>query len=154
MKSMSIKLVAGRGDLTLCFEIAHNPRGDLIWTDDRYLSQTFPNHRLWRILVLWYICWICCAILESILQSFHSMLEWEDLQIGILWPATYSACGSVTVPAKHTSTMYIKRLTRQALYREVRISQARCSIDGELCKANFAGCCDVLFVSIFITLVT
>ena len=77
------------------------------------------------------------------------MMEWEDLQIGILWTATYSPYGSVTMPAKHTPTMYIKRLTRQALYREVRISQARCSIDVELrCKSNFAGCCDVLFVSL------
>ena len=102
----------------------------------------------------------CCAILGWVFQRLHSMLEWEDLQIGILWPATYIIYiyipyGSVTVPAKHTSTMDIKRLTRQALYREVRISQARCSIDFELwCKSNFAGCCDVLFAGIFITLVT
>lgn len=161
---MSIKLVARRFEGVVLFEIMQFSQSEstrVTWFE--LTTDPCPKHSqtIARGVSLYSpdlscICWILlCNIRVSLSTlAFHvgvgRLADWNSVASNI-----YSPYGSVTVPAKHTSTMDIKRLTRQALYREVRISQARCSIDFELwCKSNFAGCCDVLFACIFITLVT
>ena len=97
---MSIKLVARRfedfeGFVLLKPCSSANP-SQLGWLDLNWrqiLVQNIPKPSPvaypCTLLISPVFVGFCCAILGWVFQRLHSMLEWEDLQIGILWPATY-----------------------------------------------------------------